>query len=191
MPQQAIVISCKSAAEPLDVGHFGGYQCKLCRKELQVSPTGRLQIDMGAFVVCNACGFDLATEMARRQTLAGFALNPAAQRTLEKRTYECDVCGVAADRYWTWRTRPFCLVGLWGPSRARLESVAIEGKDYAEWGLCESCRPLWEARDAAALAARADVMHQMGVEYAREWQRVYAMAMDCIQSGPTILEVVA
>jgi hypothetical protein len=78
------LVMCRSAAEPPAPGAWRGFFCKGCGKEVQVSPTGRIQIDEGAIVVCNPCGLALLQDDLVRKRFAGFVINPAAQQQFDR-----------------------------------------------------------------------------------------------------------
>lgn len=182
-------IVCRSAAEPLDCGAVRGYHCAMCGREVQISPTGRLQLDRGGRIFCNPCGLAVAQQAALLGRVDRVAINPAAQRAMtrweraeaEKKKPQCDICGKRADRFWCWQTRPFGLVG-------RFAGRHLESPE-AKWAVCVRCRPLWEARDARALAARAEIMLHADGTTGGSLAKLYEAVFAVIESGPTLMEV--
>jgi RNase P subunit RPR2 len=72
-------IVCRKGSDPLKPGYMRGFECKICKKPLQVSPSGRAEMERQAALgramikLCNACGF----EMAERLHKAGKELEVA------------------------------------------------------------------------------------------------------------------
>ncbi len=166
-------IACKKAAEPLDPGHWRGYFCRGCGVEVQVSPTGRLQLDQGGQPYCIDCGFTLAKKYADRGVLTGVTLNPAAQRTVAEMR-NCDFCGAFADRMWLWRTRE---VWVWPRGWPRAIQCIC-----GLWGACEECRPLFAGHQMMLLAVRASIM-QRGTS-ARALEQLYEALAGAVFAGP-------
>jgi hypothetical protein len=83
------LVMCRSAAEPLAQGFIRHYHCKVCGKELQVSPRGRQQIIAGGISICNTCGISLV-EARAREARAGRAgptdimLGPFAESQIQR-----------------------------------------------------------------------------------------------------------
>ena|ERR1035441_784999 len=193
-PDPAMVLMCRRASDPLELGSERGHYCAECGLEVAVSATGRLQLDQGAIVVCWGCGPRLVTGMADEGKLVGVQVNPAAQRAFVKMDKDalaeeardrlrregpiCDICNARADHFWVWTTRPFC---SWLVPK-------YESEQYAEWAICPACRPLWEAQDARALASRAEE-HVGSPGWAPRYQVLYEAAFLAIKSGPRLLEV--
>jgi hypothetical protein len=148
IPKDALkIVMCRSAEGTLEPGAWTGYQCRVCKKELQVTPTGRLQLDEGGIPVCARCGMEFVKGAGER--LAGVVINPAAQRNIRKALRdECDFCGAKEDRFHVWRVRPF--------------STVIKGRRVTygdgKWRACGSCADLIVAKDVRTLAARCEVM---------------------------------
>jgi len=184
------IIMCRSGSDSLEVGSMLGYYCEICHCELQVSLTGRLQIDAGGKPVCNACGLHAVTRLQNEGKLQDVRLNPQAVRTMErweredaeKKKPECDVCSRKVERYWCWKVRAVCPLGT--VLGRRFECPADT------WWLCDQCRPLWEAGAAEALGARAEILVMNCMPGAgREMARMYAVLLSAIASGPTVAEV--
>jgi hypothetical protein len=72
-------IVCRKGSDPLKPGYVRGYECKICKKPLQVSPSGLTEMARQAtlgrsmIMLCNPCGF----EMAERLHKAGQELDVA------------------------------------------------------------------------------------------------------------------
>jgi hypothetical protein len=62
-------IVCRKGSDPLKKGYERGYECKICKKGLQVSPTGLAEIGRQAargrsmIMLCNSCGFEMAERL--------------------------------------------------------------------------------------------------------------------------------
>jgi len=54
-----MLMSCRSAEEPLGPGCIRHYHCKVCGKEVQVTPKGREMVIAGAITLCGPCAMDL------------------------------------------------------------------------------------------------------------------------------------
>jgi hypothetical protein len=63
-------IVCRRGSDPLKPGYVRGYECAICKKELQVSPTAIARLhdsEVPFIMLCNPCGF----EVIRRREAAG------------------------------------------------------------------------------------------------------------------------
>jgi hypothetical protein len=122
------IIACRQASDPLLEGHQCGYFCRVCGKELQVSPKGRQQIAKGGTPVCNACGEALGR---RYGGFAQITYNPAALK-------QAGIKDVPLDKT------------LYGPSSLSIE-VLPSGKldsyitpepgrpERPQWLVCDCC----------------------------------------------------
>jgi transcription elongation factor Elf1 len=71
-PQGFVV--CRRGSDPLKPGYVRGYECAICKKPLQVSPTAIARLketDIKVLLLCNPCGF----EMVERLNEAGQPLD--------------------------------------------------------------------------------------------------------------------
>lgn len=79
-----IVVICKKVTQPLTPGFLAGDFCSVCKEQLQASPTGRVAIEGGGTVFCNAHGFALAHLKQSANELAGTILTPELIQQLER-----------------------------------------------------------------------------------------------------------
>jgi transcription elongation factor Elf1 len=59
-------IVCRRGSDPLKSGYVRGYQCAICKKELQVSPTAIARLketDIKLLMLCNPCGFEMVERL--------------------------------------------------------------------------------------------------------------------------------
>lgn len=75
---------CRSASEPMREDSKRGYHCANCKTEVQVSPTGRAQMDENpdVIILCNPCGLKFYKTAKDQDKLGGVVINPDARKQL-------------------------------------------------------------------------------------------------------------
>lgn len=80
-------IVCRRGSDPLKPGYVRGHQCKICKKELQVSPTAmeRLkQADIKFLMLCNSCGFEMVERLKKAGNPLEVEYTPEFLRTFAR-----------------------------------------------------------------------------------------------------------
>lgn len=67
-------------------GSITGFQCSLCKAELQASPNGAASIKAGGYPMCSACGVALAEMKADQGRLAGILTTPECDAAIASGT---------------------------------------------------------------------------------------------------------
>ena len=70
---------CVEKTAPLKPGYVDGFACKVCKKELQVSPLGLAAISTGTMVpLCMPCGADMSERLRSVGVAQDFVLTQEA-----------------------------------------------------------------------------------------------------------------
>lgn len=83
-PIAAMFVVCRKASDALAPGCKRGYFCRACGIEVQVSPDGQRQVQMGGNTYCNPCGITLADRHAKRRDEIIYIENPLARAAMDK-----------------------------------------------------------------------------------------------------------
>lgn len=76
---------CRQASDYLKPGYRLGFSCKICTKELQVSPLTVDKIREGSIIaLCNPCGLTMQQRLMNSGTPVTVLLSPEAQRQLDE-----------------------------------------------------------------------------------------------------------
>lgn len=80
-----MLMICRSVADGHIPGAVRGYHCAMCGDEIQITPTGKQQLQQtpGAILLCNPCGIVIANAHKAKGTLDGITISPELRARLK------------------------------------------------------------------------------------------------------------
>lgn len=76
---------CRQASDYLKSGFVTGFACKVCGKELQISPVSLERVREGSLIpLCNPCGFAVEKRLQDAGAPIAVVLTPEATARLEE-----------------------------------------------------------------------------------------------------------
>jgi hypothetical protein len=80
---------CRQASDYLKPGCVTGFACRVCSKELQVSPLSVDRIKDGSLIpMCNDCGFAIEKRLRGAQVPVEMIFSPEAKKRLDELAFE-------------------------------------------------------------------------------------------------------